>query len=258
MSPLAELQQAFCDALISPKAPSESLLKELVDDGLALQRFNVYRNNFIVLNGDALADMYPVIKRLIGEEAFRVLASAYVRQHPPQERALLLYGDQFPGFLESIPELSELPYLADVARIEYAWTESYHTQDQDNLSEKQVSEIATDKLGECQLLPHPSLHCISSAFPIYAIWQTNQSDDSTESISLDQGESHVIVLRPAIDVEVREVSRGAYHFLKQLQSGNSIDQAYETANELDDTFDPGRFLTKHLFDGTFYQITPSS
>ncbi|MCW8890484.1 MAG: DNA-binding domain-containing protein [Sedimenticola sp.] len=258
MSPLAELQQAFCDALLSPEVPAESLLNELVDDGLALQRFNVYRNNFIVLNGDALADMYPVIKRLIGEEAFRALASAYVRLHPPQERALLLYGAQFPPFLESIPELSGLPYLSAVARIEYAWTESYHAEDSAVLSEQQVSTVPTEALGSCQLLPHPTLHLIHSDYPVHAIWQANQADDCNQVISLDQGESHVVILRPDIDVEVREVSRGAFHFLKRLQLGESIDRAYEAASQQDNSFDPGSFLTEHLFDGTFYKIKPSA
>ncbi|MEW8223501.1 MAG: DNA-binding domain-containing protein, partial [Candidatus Thiodiazotropha taylori] len=109
MSLLAELQKSFCDALRTAETPDGALLAMLQDDDLALQRFQVYRNNFIVLNGDALADMFPVVKRLVGEEAFRMLATAYVRQHPPRDRTLLLYGDLFADFLQAIPELSELP-----------------------------------------------------------------------------------------------------------------------------------------------------
>ena len=91
MTSLAELQAQFCDALRSTGQPPRELLDELLDDGLNLQRFNVYRNNFIVLNADALADMYPVVKRLLGESAFQMLATRYVRQQPPMERTLLLY-----------------------------------------------------------------------------------------------------------------------------------------------------------------------
>ena len=92
MQTLADLQRRFCDALRSPAPPPEELLAELVDDGHALARFSVYRNNFIVLNGDALAEMYPTVQRLIGTQAFRVLATEYVRRHPPRARTLLLYG----------------------------------------------------------------------------------------------------------------------------------------------------------------------
>ncbi|MCG7960039.1 MAG: DNA-binding domain-containing protein, partial [Candidatus Thiodiazotropha taylori] len=66
MSLLAELQKSFCDALRTAEAPDGALLAMVQDDDLALQRFQVYRNNFIVLNGDALADMFPVVKRLVG------------------------------------------------------------------------------------------------------------------------------------------------------------------------------------------------
>jgi hypothetical protein len=254
VSQLAELQRAFCDALRSPEIPADALLNAIVDDGLNLQRFNVYRNNFIVLNGDALADMYPTIKRLVGDEAFRVLASAYVRSHPPQARTLLYYGDHFPAFLESIPELAELPYLADIARIEFAWTEAYHAQEHPVLTGDQISGITAEALGQCQLMPHPTMHSIGSNYPIYSIWLANQACDTDELISLDQGESYVIVLRPDVDVEVRAVSRGAFHFLNQLQSGAVIESAYEAAIEQDSTFDLEAFLTQHLLDGTFFQI----
>lgn len=109
VKPLSELQQLFCDGLRSSEPPAQALLDEIVDDGLQIQRFNVYRNNFIVLNGDALADMYPVIKRLLGDEAFRMLATAYVRKYPPMDRALLLYGERFPNSLQRCPNFPDCP-----------------------------------------------------------------------------------------------------------------------------------------------------
>lgn len=97
MSALANLQRQFCDALRSAESPPDALLREIInDDGLALQRFNVYRNNFAVLNAEALADMYPAIQRLIGQEAFLPLAVVTVCRYPPNERTLLTYGEQFP------------------------------------------------------------------------------------------------------------------------------------------------------------------
>ncbi|WP_428606721.1 DNA-binding domain-containing protein [Sedimenticola sp.] len=257
MPRLSDLQQQFCDALRSAEAPPAALLDMLVDDGLALQRFNVYRNNFVVLNGDALADMYPVIKQLVGDEAFRTLATAYVRQYPPQERSLLLYGDRFAQFLGSIPELSALPYLADVARIEFAWTDAYHAEECAPLTEQQVAAIAPERFAQARLVPHPSLHCIRSDYPIFHIWQANQSADNDETVSLDEGASLVWVIRPSQDVEVREVSAAACGFMQALQSGHTIEQAVTDALALDSRFDLSALLARHLFDGTFCDIHPA-
>ncbi|MEW8030431.1 MAG: DNA-binding domain-containing protein [Candidatus Thiodiazotropha sp.] len=251
MKPLSELQQMFCDGLRSSAPPAQALLDEIVDDGLQLQRFNVYRNNFIVLNGDALADMYPVIKRLLGDEAFRMLATAYVREYPPMDRALLLYGERFPEFLTAVPELSELPYLADVAKLEYAWTAAYHADDATPLEQQQIARLSPDESENLRLKPHPSMHCIDSGYPIYRIWSANQSNRVDETVSLDEGGSQIVVIRPGVEVEIREVTPGALTFLQRLASADTIAEAYTHAAEVEPGFDLNAFFTRYLFDGTF-------
>lgn len=251
MKPLSDLQREFCDALRAPGPPSPELMDELLDDGTALERFNVYRNNFIVLNGDALADMYPTTRRLVGCEAFRSLANLYVRTHPPESRTLLLYGDRFPGFLESIPELSRLPYLSDVARLEFAWTRAYHAPDARILGRDEVASITAQAFTRIGLEPHPSMHCISSDYPVYRIWAANQEEGSEETISLDSGLFHILIIRPGMDVETREVGEGAFLFLQRLQAGDSIEDAFNMALQTDSAFDLAGFFAHHLFDGTF-------
>lgn len=251
---LADLQRSFCDALRSPNAPPDALLDELLEDGLALQRFNVYRNNFIVLNGDALAEMYPVIKRLIGDSAFRILATAYVREYPPMERALLVYGKDFPDFLASIPELSELHYLQDVARLEYAWTVAYHAEDVDRLEEHQITELPAEKFELLRLRPHPSMCLLHSEYPVYRIWEVNQSEDPEEVISLDDGPSHVVIIRPGTRVETREASIGAFTLFQRLGSGETIGDAYNAAIQIEPAFNLELFFSQHLFDGTFCSL----
>jgi hypothetical protein len=251
MKPLSELQQMFCDGLRSSAPPSQALLDKIVNDGLQLQRFNVYRNNFIVLNGDALADMYPVIKRLLGDKAFRILATAYVREYPPRERTLLLYGEQFPAFLTAVPELSGLPYLADVARLEFAWTAAYHADEASPLQHHQLASLSPDELDSFKLQPHPSMQCIESNYPVYRIWSANQTDQLDETISLDEGGSQIVVIRPQVEVEVREVTAGVLTFLRRLASNDTIAEAYSLAAEVEPEFDLNAFFARYLFDGTF-------
>jgi hypothetical protein len=254
MYTLAELQSSFCDALRTPEAADPELLNQLLDDGLAQQRFLVYRNNFIVLNGDAVADMYPVVKRLVGDDAFRVLATAYVRKHPPLERTLLLYGERFPDFLASIPELSALPYLRDVARLEFAWTTAYHAMEAGALKPEQFSTLSNESFSSLKLSPHPSIQLLESPYPVYRIWTANQSDQPDELIALDEGPSRLVVIRPDQDVQVREVGLGEFHFIQALCDSDTIGNAYEHALSIDPEFDLQRFIQQHLLDGTFSSL----
>ncbi|MEO8121927.1 MAG: DNA-binding domain-containing protein, partial [Rhodoferax sp.] len=69
-------QTAFANALLNAELPCPSGLKTWngSDPGT---RFAVYRNNVMVSLIDALADTYPVVQELVGEEFFRAMARVF-------------------------------------------------------------------------------------------------------------------------------------------------------------------------------------
>ena len=54
--------------------------------------YAVYRNNVRTCLGRALADAYPVVERLVGEEFFRHTAYRYIAQHPSRSGDLNAFG----------------------------------------------------------------------------------------------------------------------------------------------------------------------
>src|SRR5690606_15015602 len=90
--------------------------------GIPARRFAVYRNNVVVGLVNALAARFPALQRIVGEEFFRAMAQLYVRAHPPRSRLLMEYGDGFADFIAAFEPAAELPYLADIARLEAART----------------------------------------------------------------------------------------------------------------------------------------
>ncbi|WP_372833199.1 HvfC/BufC N-terminal domain-containing protein, partial [Puniceibacterium confluentis] len=93
------------------------------------RRYAVYRNNVAVSLRDALETGYPAIARLLGRENFRHVAGLHLRASPPETPCMMLYGADFPDFLASLAPLAHLPYLADVARIEWGLRCAYHAAD---------------------------------------------------------------------------------------------------------------------------------
>ena len=78
----------------------------------------VYQANRAVLAERTLASTYLVIAQLIGLESFEPLARHFWQQHPPQRGDMGQWGAQLPDFLEASTQLTDEPFLADVARIE--------------------------------------------------------------------------------------------------------------------------------------------
>ena len=68
---------------------------------------------------DAL-DVDDLVCRLVDKDFFAYAAYKYLREHPPHSRCLVEYGADFADFLARFAPCQDLPYLADVARFEWA------------------------------------------------------------------------------------------------------------------------------------------
>lgn len=163
------MQALFAQALLDPEAQTPANVNA------ASGRFNVYRNNYRITLQGALRSTFSAVERLVGDEYFAALASAFTERHPPQSPIMARYGDAFPGFLETIAALEEFPYLADVARIEFVRVQAYHAADA--VSFDIASEAAATTALESPARLHPSVSIIDSAYPAYSIWQAQVNED---------------------------------------------------------------------------------
>ena len=131
---------AFAKALLDQDAGVPDALKGRDGSGPA-RRFAVYRNNVYASLIDALAGRFPATVKLVGDEFFRAMAREYVEKTPPRSAVLLRYGGDFPDFIGAFPPAAAVPYLADVARLEWVWHEAYHAADAEPLSQEALSAL---------------------------------------------------------------------------------------------------------------------
>lgn len=240
MPSLHDLQSKFSGALLNPEAP---LPHPLVGRGgeEPTKRFAVYRNNVAVSLVEALVDGYPAIFSLVGEEFFRAIAQIHTTENPPKSAVLLFYGAQFPDFLRHFPPAATIPYLGDVAQLEFAWRLSYHASDEEPLPISTLNGILPDDIINLRFSFHPATQLITSPFPIVSLWkantQENENDnESDQEIDLTSAEC-ALITRPHLDVEVRTLPPGADIFITSLQQGNTLSEAAERASEQNEYFD---------------------
>src|SRR6266545_2079406 len=118
---LRDLQAAFAAHLLgadSGDLAAEVLAAEVVGDAIPAARLRVYRHHVFESLGSALATTFPTVQALVGEDFFRMLARAFVGQSPPNQPVLAEYGAGFPAFIAGHDAARDLPYLADVARLD--------------------------------------------------------------------------------------------------------------------------------------------
>ncbi len=106
---------------------------------------------------------------------------SFIRAEPPARPQLFGYGAGFPAFLERSIEAAALPWLADVARLEWAREEAYYATDAAPLALTALASIPVERYPELRFEPHPSLRLICSAGPIFTLWQAALDAATEES-----------------------------------------------------------------------------
>lgn len=250
MTLLADRQRAFSAALRDPSLPAPHGL--IGPDGQPSQkRFSVYRNNVVTGLIEALKAAYPAVCRLVGLEFFREMSRLYVYFEPPRSPILLDYGAGFSDFIAEFEPASSLPYLADVARIERAWTEAYHAPEATAVEVDDFATIATNVLPHVRLQLHPSVRIVRSRLPALTIWRMNIEDGVPAPVDLTAGGEDALVLRPDAQVEVWSMPPGGADFVATLIEGRSVAQATKAALTSDAQFDLAASLTELIGSGAF-------
>lgn len=135
-------------------------------------RFTVYQRNHVSGLVAALAKTFPVVRRLVGDDFFAAMAARYIFQSPPRSPVLAAYGAELADFIAAFEPAANLPFLADVARLEHARVQAWHAADHDLPKSEGADAVAA--ILPRRIALHPSATLIASVHPIEAIWRANQ------------------------------------------------------------------------------------
>jgi hypothetical protein len=219
---MAQFQLAFANAIFSVNLPVPPTIR-LASGPAYASRFGVYRNNVVVGLINAVAARYPLVRRLLWDEAFDRVAHCYVMTEPPRSPVLLEYGETFPRFLRTAGRSVSADYLADIAELESARSRAYHAADATPLSREVFAALTPHELPEIRFKLHPSVTLLRSRFPVVTVWEASR-EASDDNITVWKPED-ALVARPHDAVKVWRLPPGAYEFLGALAEGCSLGQA---------------------------------
>jgi hypothetical protein len=225
----AKTQESFAGALLDPQRTVPRAVTSHTAR-VPQRRFAVYRNNVMVGLVEALRTQFPAVEKIVGDEFFVAMARVFVAAYPPRSPILVHYGDALADFIASFEPATELPYLADVARLEAARTRAYHAADTVPLNPSYWQMLDPGALHSMRVRLHPSVQILRSSYPLVTIWAMNSGKSELRPIEDWRGEDAVIA-RPHSDVEVRALTAGGAIFLTALAAGASLADAAARAAE---------------------------
>jgi hypothetical protein len=218
---------AFAAALGEPSAAAPAMTQGRLG-GPDARRFSVYRNNVAVGLIGALEARYPAFRRLAGDEVFRPIARAFIHARKPRSPVMIAYGEDFPEFAAAWAGVG--PGLVDVARLENAWVEAYHAENQGAATIGDLADLSPELLPGSRVAFHPAARLLRFSTPAASTWASAQGADGPAAPTGGIAED-ALITRPDLDVRVRILPPLGYDFALLLREGATLIEAALALND---------------------------
>lgn len=246
---LRALQREFVAALYGEATPALALVRAGGTTGAL--GVDIYRNNLSSNHRAALAGTYPVIRKLVGDEFFGFVTRRYVASRRSRSGDIGEMARAFPNFLAELPEAEELPYLADVAHLEWAWLEVFNAAPGPVLDIRQLAAMTPEEHARLRFGLSQGVRLVASEFPILRIWQMAQDDyRGDDHVHLAVGGDRLLLTRGAdFCIGIERLSAGMHQLLASIALGVTLAAAVEAALAVDAGFDLARTLPEIIRRG---------
>ncbi|KQV78614.1 hypothetical protein ASD15_22700 [Massilia sp. Root351] len=256
LAKLAGSQQAFAAGLLDV-ADAGPVLAACRGDANE-QRYALYRGNLAVSWHKTLATAYPVIAQLVGEEFFGGLSGQYGRAHPSSSGDLNQFGAGFAGFLADFPHTAALPYLPDMARLEWALHRAHYAADSPAVPAADLAAVPPEQLEQAHLALRRACSLFASGWNVVQLWLAHQSDGPPFPDSMEI-RGFALITRASWKTAVLPLGSAGHAALAVLQGGGNFGAALDAAFEQDEAFDVAAHLQQWLDHAVFSAIrTPGA
>jgi hypothetical protein len=245
MLKLPDLQNGVLLAVLGRSRP-EIIAAILGEEGEAEARLRIHRHHILTSLTEALKANFPVVCRVVDARFFGYAADAFIRLHPPSAPCLAEYGAEFPDFIRAFEPARALPYLGDLARLEWAVMEARNAPDAAPIAAESLRQVAVVDYPDLTLQLDPSLRLIRTLWPVERIWAAHQDPEPAEPIQLGSEGSRLIVRRRGAEIEVESVEPATFAFIAALRHGRCLAKAGSAGLAADPFFDMAMALRRLL------------
>jgi Putative DNA-binding domain len=176
---LAELQRTMAAAVMMPLTPDDDMRAHAADGRLMtavaasfvapnsqltpFERLEIYNRQYWYRVLDALAEDYPVLRAVVGSQAFTQLSIDYLTVHPSRSFSLRNLGSKLAEWLAAHPKYAgrRQRLALDVVRVEWAFVEAFDNADRTPLTLDQIATLDGGSLLGLQ--PHLRLLALDYA-----------------------------------------------------------------------------------------------
>lgn len=207
------------DALADKAAPGPSRLSAIAAGGVLTptQRLDIYAEAYFSRLCESLEDDYARVRALVGEDAFRGLVAEYLAAHPSRSFTVAHAGERFAAFL-AVHELNEdLPWLKELASLEWAKLAALSATDDAGLEFARFAALTAEDWSGATLSLQASCRLLALEYAI----GLEGSEEGTATV-FEKRQTWLLVNRRDFRACVRPLERAAFEVLAEIGDGVTL------------------------------------
>ena len=179
---------------------------------------------------DSLAESFQTVARLLEPEGFARVVADYLEAHPSTHANILEVGDRFPEFLARHPSRGALPFLGDLAALEWSVLVSLLAEDLPAFESGGLSAMDASHWPDVRVKLDSSVILQEANSAIDKLWTSRgESDDDFRLVleSLRPSPTSLLIYRENFIVHVETPATAHFRLLSDLKSGRALGEICE-------------------------------
>jgi hypothetical protein len=193
---------------------------------------DIYRGQFWMRHFDALAEDYPGVRALVGEEVFEALVHAYLTAHPPRTPSLRDLGADLVPFAERwsgfVPEVRGA--ALEMLRYEQRFIDLFDCEEPPPLDAAKLQAMPEEAWASARVVLHPLLGRLRLEHPMHryrlAVVAAAEAGGEPPPFPARSPVSLVLYRRDLV-IQYDEVEPEALDLLDALAAGEPLAAACE-------------------------------
>ncbi len=255
MSQLAQLQSDF-QAYLMDDVKGAAFKVHIVNDKKvgAKKRLGIYYDAYRLRIIEALANAYPILKALLGDEVFNRTARSYIEQYPSTYRNMRWVGDQMQTHLQKI--LPQHAVASEMAAFEWALSLAFDAEDVPSVTLQDLAVIPPEDWADLKFVFHPSLRMLHLQWNVLPIWRALNSEETPPKAA--KKNVTCLIWRMNLNSHYRSLDAAEHAALQSAIAGASFgalcEQLQENASEEKATIQAAQYLSGWLNDGLITKV----
>jgi hypothetical protein len=218
----AEIQRALAERILGGEAPELEAWIDVPRGVDAAKRLAAHINGYPARIEESLGETYPALRHVLGDGDFAELADRYRPHLPPGESNLGFVGSELPAFLTRERLVRDLPFLVDLARLEWAVWGCFHARLVASFEASTCAAWTPDEWSRACVHFQPGVAVVRSRWPVRSLRECRNVAREDVDLDLMNRPENVVVYREGLTVVTRAVADLEAEMLDRLAAGESL------------------------------------